>query len=903
MAVIGVKAFGGMRPFVQPRLLPETDSQLAIDVLLDSGAIRPMMGTTTLKSLTSANPRTIYRYYGESTAENQYWLEFPGDVNIARSPIVDDAFDRLYWTDGVQPRYAVNSQITAGSTLPGSSYFLGIPKPANTPAVAAGASSVVTTITREYVLTFYTASSESAPGDVVTVQTADGLQVKFTDLPTDNQGNAAITGKRLYRKVSGTYRRVASIPILDSIYTDAATDASLSAAATLPITVEVQAPTTGILAAAPAISTTAPGVLREYVYTRAGVNDGINYVAETPPSAVGSGVASATQQVTVAGFSAPGGASVAYYKLYRRDAGATQFRLVAQVPTGQTSYVDRLDSTTLGEPLAFDPSAAADSYKPTAAPGISVGGASSAGTVLKRAYLIIYEDGAGNLSAPGQVSNTVDAIDGVTEVALIHSETPPPGVVNKRIYRQNLTVSGASVTVNPANWKLLVTAGAGDQAVADKVLDSALGGALPSSNATRVGTPEYDVTAQATVPTNAVVESRSYVYTYVSAYGEEGPPSAPSVLVDARVGQSVTVSGMSVAPGGNYNITLKRIYRTVTGSAGLAEFQFVAEIPVATTSYADNVASSALGEILPSETWTPPPAGLKGMRVTANGFMVGFKDKSVYGSEPFLPHAWPAKNSNSVAARIVGIGVAQQSIYVLTDSFPYVVTGIDPSALSAEKLEIPQACVSKRSIVETGDGVLYASPDGIISLGSRMANLTETILNRKQWQEYNPSSIHAYFHERRYFAFYTKTSGTRGLLIFDFSGTAPVMTTCTLGASSEVLAAYHDALTDTLYLASAGTIQRLNASASPMTGRWRSKLWRLERPVAMAAANVRASAYPVTFRLYGDGLLRATISVLRDGPFRLPSGFMCQEWEFEVEGTAEVYAAQMASSVGELREV
>jgi len=55
MAVIGVKAFGGMRPFVQPRLLPETDSQLAIDVLLDSGAIRPMMGTTTLKSLTSAN--------------------------------------------------------------------------------------------------------------------------------------------------------------------------------------------------------------------------------------------------------------------------------------------------------------------------------------------------------------------------------------------------------------------------------------------------------------------------------------------------------------------------------------------------------------------------------------------------------------------------------------------------------------------------------------------------------------------------------------------------------------------------------------------------------------------------------------------------------------------------------
>ena len=47
-----------------------------------------------------------------------------------------------------------------------------------------------------------------------------------------------------------------------------------------------------------------------------------------------------------------------------------------------------------------------------------------------------------------------------------------------------------------------------------------------------------------TAPPNAAnSETRTYVYTYVSAYGEEGPPSAASALVTLNPSASATVSG------------------------------------------------------------------------------------------------------------------------------------------------------------------------------------------------------------------------------------------------------------------------------------------------------------------------------------------------------------------------
>ena len=163
---------------------------------------------------------------------------------------------------------------------------------------------------------------------------------------------------------------------------------------------------------------------------------------------------------------------------------------------------------------------------------------------------------------------------------------------------------------------------------------------------------------------------------------------------------------------------------------------FVKEVAIGTSSWTDSKAQSELGEILPSEDWIAPPAGLKGLRLMANGAAVGFVGKTLYFSEPNLPHAWP--NQYPADYRIVGVGTFGQSAAFLTDAFPYVLSGVDPAAMSFEKLSLPQACVSIDSIVETGAAVYYASPDGLVMISSGGIDIvTKNILTPEQWRAYN----------------------------------------------------------------------------------------------------------------------------------------------------------------------
>ena len=409
--------------------------------------------------------------------------------------------------------------------------------------------------------------------------------------------------------------------------------------------------------------------------------------------------------------------------------------------------------------------------------------------------------------------------------------------------------------------------------------------------------PVATVSGDATDP-NDLVETRIYVYTYVTAYGEEGVPSDASLQADLRPGQTVTLTSLSSAPSGNYNITKKRIYRSNTGSSGSAIYQFVAEIDVGVTTFVDTVANGDLSEENASGNYDMPDANMVGITGIANGMLAGFFDNTVCISEPFLPHAWPLEYRLSTEHKIVGIGAFAQSLAVLTESYPYVATGVDPSSMSMEKLPLQQACVSKRSIVEMGEGVIYASPDGLFSIGSGgISNITQNLFTREEWQSYNPSSILGCQYDGRYFAFYD-TGSVKGCLLFSFNGVEP--TFCTLDIHAT--AAYNDPLNDTLFLVINGNIVKFNYG-SALTYKWRSKNFLLVQPQNLGAAQVLAKGYPLTFRLYCDGSLKHTQTVASVAPFRLPSGFLATELEFEVEGTTEIEQVSLASSMSELRSV
>jgi len=126
------------------------------------------------------------------------------------------------------------------------------------------------------------------------------------------------------------------------------------------------------------------------------------------------------------------------------------------------------------------------------------------------------------------------------------------------------------------NWNLATSSGAGTAPFPDSWLY--LGVPAPTTAPTLVSTGS-----------GGAAETRAYVYTYISTFGavtEESAPS-PAATVNTHVsGATVTVSAFAAAPTTGYNITHRRIYRTVTGGATVS-YQLVAEIPIATTSYAD----------------------------------------------------------------------------------------------------------------------------------------------------------------------------------------------------------------------------------------------------------------------------------------------------------------------------
>ena len=89
-------------------------------------------------------------------------------------------------------------------------------------------------------------------------------------------------------------------------------------------------------------------------------------------------------------------------------------------------------------------------------------------------------------------------------------------------------------------------------------------------------------------------ETRFYVMTYVTEYGEEGPPGFPSAAVELASPSTDTVTLTLPTPATNtQNITLKRIYRTVTTGTS-TEYFYVGDVTLATTVLVDSITDAQL---------------------------------------------------------------------------------------------------------------------------------------------------------------------------------------------------------------------------------------------------------------------------------------------------------------------
>lgn len=241
-----------------------------------------------------------------------------------------------------------------------------------------------------------------------------------------------------------------------------------------------------------------------------------------------------------------------------------------------------------------------------------------------------------------------------------------------------------------------------------------------------------------------VLEGRAYVYTFVTAYGEEGPPS-PYTLVNGYSNATWTVSLFAPQPtdtGVDRNITNINIYRTIPGTAGDTVYFFVATVPVGTETYTDAAADNvvALNIQLPSTNWFGPPEDIEGFTAMPNGMVAAFKGNEVWFCQPYLPHAWPIGYMLTTDFPIVGMGITLGCLVVLTSAYAYVIQGASPSALSQTRCSLPNPCISKGSIVSTDNGVFYDSENGLIVVENTgvATNLTDNWIGRDNWQKLTP---------------------------------------------------------------------------------------------------------------------------------------------------------------------
>lgn len=261
-----------------------------------------------------------------------------------------------------------------------------------------------------------------------------------------------------------------------------------------------------------------------------------------------------------------------------------------------------------------------------------------------------------------------------------------------------------------------------------------------------------------------------YVYTYVTDWGEESAPGGLSNMVSFYDTHDVTVSNASLPPAG-YNITARRLYRSSTGTDSTA-FQFLTELTDdLVTSYTDTTKAVDLGEVCPSTTWVEPPDDLSGLIIHPNGFLCGFSGRDIWFSEAGYAFAWPVIYSLTVDSPVVALGIYGSTIVVGTETYPYVITGVDPANMSATKLTDPAPCVSKRSMVSSPAGIAYATPDGLyIVAGGAGTLVTAGKYTRDEWQALSPSTMHGHVWNGHYLGFYSDGSDTEGCIMIGLSG-------------------------------------------------------------------------------------------------------------------------------------
>jgi hypothetical protein len=266
-------------------------------------------------------------------------------------------------------------------------------------------------------------------------------------------------------------------------------------------------------------------------------------------------------------------------------------------------------------------------------------------------------------------------------------------------------------------------------------------------------------------------------------------------------------------------------------------------------------------------------------------------------------------------------------LLVTTKRKPYLVTGVDPAAMTLLELDVNQSCVSKKSMVDMGEYGIYASPDGLVLVsGTRAEVLTKSYYSREQWQDtWEPSNLIAFYWEGYYVACNGDAGGASGPKGFMLNVVEGDVNFVTLGRYQIASAGFYDAESDTTFIVlddwdGSSNVYPLKfaqstTSPAPQDFTWRSKEFVLPRPECMTVVRVDAlediSTKPVRIKVWADGDYTTPVlnyvhndltnAYTNDQSFiRLPSTGKHRAYAVEVITDNEISRIVLASSMQEL---
>lgn len=405
---------------------------------------------------------------------------------------------------------------------------------------------------------------------------------------------------------------------------------------------------------------------------------------------------------------------------------------------------------------------------------------------------------------------------------------------------------------------------------------------------------EFTLTAAGEITLQwGVYETRAYVFTVTNTFNEESAPS-PAAVIDVTYMQKVTLGATLPSFTGYRPMQGVSFYRTFGTSAAYSKINVT---DLGSNSYSDESyqASDIKGTLL-SADWEPPVTGMFGLTLLPNGVFAAFKGNVLYMSEPYRPHSWPYKMSFPQAVR--GICPGAQSLVVTTAEGCYNVLGNSPKNMAQQRLPLPQAGVTHRSMALIDGAVGFASNDGIVVVNGSQATmeLSQKFFSRDDWRGRYANvldTLRFAYHDG--FLVGTSPAGVGFLVRLDeAAGTFTQF-------SEQIDAAFYLPVLDTLYYAKGATLYRFRTGTN-YTFDWWSKEFILPSYVALGAGYIRCTG-PVTLTLYAEGAQWHQVTLSNSGYFRLPSGIRARRWSIRLQSSASLQELYLATAMGELGSV